>query len=116
MSKRPTDVPVYDPDVHTDPEQFVSVELYSTSGHALRQVDPVAYIERSVREFVERERAAGHEATSRAEALTEAERRREAAHIVEGRGDDYVPSTKLDALTAADESVTEWPALPGEEG
>lgn len=104
------EIPFYDPAVHTDPAELVRVELYSTSGAAFRQVDPVSYVIPQVRSFVERETAGGYVAASRADAIDEAERRREAAHVMAGRGDEFVPTSKT-VTDPADEQVRPWPVL-----
>ncbi|HEY8588479.1 MAG TPA: hypothetical protein VIL55_02890 [Naasia sp.] len=105
--------PYYDPAVHTDPEQVVYVQLFSTSGAVWRQRDPVHLVEPYVRAFIARETAAGHGPASKADCIAERERRRYAAFVMQGIGDQYAPKEHPNLNTECTKPRP-WPAFPGE--
>lgn len=105
----PDELPIYDPAEHIDPDLLVVVVLNSTSGRTLRQADPVRLVRPAVAEFVRRELDAGYGPASRTGCLAEAEKRRYAAHVVDGRDGDYV-EPEFDARHG-DDQVVPWPAL-----
>jgi hypothetical protein len=102
--------PFYDPAVHTDPNQWVSVELVCSCGRIWRQHDPVSLVEPQVRDWLACHTGEGHAPASIADAVAEQERRRRAAFVVVGREQDYQPRERP-YLDTTDTTVRPWPAL-----
>ena len=98
--------PLYDPSIHTDPDQMVYVELYSTSGAIWRQRDPVSLVEPFVRDWIARQQAAGFEATSKAGAVAVREGLRKLQ-----MGAAYEPRDYPN-LDAACKKPRPWPVFP----
>jgi len=83
------EVPLYDPDEHTEDDQVVRVEMWCQCTAAHRQVDPVRLVRPLVEDFAKRHTGDGHGPVGAAEAVKEREARREAALRAVGRHDEY---------------------------
>jgi len=83
------DVPLYDPDVHLEPDEVVRVEMWCRCTGVHRQVDPLEYCRPFIHAFAERHSGPGHGPVDPAEAVEEREARREAAFRATGRQDEY---------------------------
>jgi hypothetical protein len=102
--------PFYDPAVHTAPDQLVYVELVCSCGRIWRQRDPVRFVQPQVRSWLARHVGDGHGPATKADAVAERERRRQAAFIAAGRERDYRPSEGLH-LDLDDPTVRSWPVF-----
>lgn len=105
--------PLYDPAVHTvaggDPTVYV--EVFCKCGSLHRQRDPVSYVLPFLDSWRAKHAGDGHGEATKAQCLAERELRREAAHVVAGKGDQYEPKTY--ANLAVDDEPRPWPDLGG---
>ncbi|SHL53226.1 hypothetical protein SAMN05443637_13522 [Pseudonocardia thermophila] len=103
--------PLYDPAVHTDPEQWVFTELYCECGGLWRQRDPVAYVEPQVRAFLARHSGEGHGPATKKACITAREQRRKAAYAVAGQVGRYQPK-QYPHIDSACTKRRPWPVFP----
>jgi hypothetical protein len=105
--------PLYDPAAHTvdggDPTVFA--EMYCKCGSVWRQRDPVSLVLPFLESWQKQHTGAGHGEATKAQAIAEREKRREAAHVMKGIGDQYEPKP-YDRFQVDDE-LRPWPALEG---
>ncbi len=102
------DPPLFDPDVHTDPDVVVRLELACACGTVHQQVDPVHHCLPIVASFQAKHTGPGHGPVSAADALAEREARREAAMRSAGRQDEYKPRKRKNPPTG---DAWDWAAV-----
>jgi hypothetical protein len=113
---KPDDAPpTYDPAVHTDPDEWVYVQLFCLCGSIWRQRDPVHTVEPFVRQWIAAHTGDGHGEASKADAIAEREARREAAFRVQGIAHEYEPKEHPN-LDVTCTKPRPWPVLPPLEG
>lgn len=103
--------PTYDPEVHTDPDELVHVQLFCRCGGVWRQIDPVHLVEAFVRDWLKRHpEGEEHGPATIAEFVEERETRKHAALRAVGKAHEYQPKTyaTLDATCTAPRP---WPVL-----
>lgn len=83
------EVPLYDPDKHTDDDEVVRVEMWCQCTAAHRQLDPVRHVKVLAGDFAKRHSGDGHGPLSPAEAAKERNARREAALRAIGQQDEF---------------------------
>lgn len=92
MSETETEVPLYDPGVHTlGVNELVRLELYCLCGGLFRQVDPVSHVLPQIEDFRVKHAGDGHGVTSAKKSLAEREARRKAGFRMAGRQAKYEP-------------------------
>ena len=102
------EVPLYDPNVHDDPDQVVRVEMWCQCTAAHRQVDPLAYIRPIMADFAARHSGEGHGPMEPGEAMEERNARRQAALRAAGRQGEF----KEKAYDVPDEAALwDWSTL-----
>lgn len=103
-------VPLFDPAVHTDPNQLVYLELYCLCGSLLRQRDPVWAVEYMAGDFIGKHTGDGHGPASKAACIKEREAVREAAFRMAGRAAEYRPKPHPN-LDVKCRKARPWPVL-----
>lgn len=103
--------PAYDPAVHTDPDQWVSAELYCLCGALWQQRDPVSFVEPQVRDFLARHAGEGHGPASKKACVAAREKKREAAFVLADQAGRYQPKPYPNLDTGCTKKRT-WPVFP----
>lgn len=105
-----SEVPLFDPKVHTADDALVRLEVYCACGGLKRWgPDPVRHIAPQLRSFEAEHHGPGHGPVSAEKSLAEREARREAGFRAAGRGHEYRPKVH----DPGSGETTEWtPAAP----
>jgi hypothetical protein len=103
------EVPLYDPDKHTEDDEVVKVEMWCKCTAAHRQVDPLRHVKPMVEDWVQRHSGDGHGPLAPAEAAKERNARREAALRAIGEQDRF----KAKTYDAAKGPGWDWSGLGG---
>jgi hypothetical protein len=103
--------PLYDPRIHTDPDQWVFTELYCTCGALWRQRDPVSYVEPQVRDFLARHAGEGHGPATKKACVAAREAKRKAAFVLRDQAHRYQPKPYPN-LDAGCTKKRPWPVFP----
>lgn len=109
MEAQVAEVPLYDPEKHTDDDQVVRAEMWCKCTAAHRQVDPVRHVKPMSEDFAGRHSGDGHGPLSPSEVAKERNARREAALRAIGRQDEFEAKT-YDAPKGAG---WDWSAVSG---
>ena len=111
---KPDDAPpYYDPAVHTDPDQWVYVQVFCACGGVHRQRDPVRDVLPFLATWLTRHDGPGHGPVSKADCIAEREARREAAFRVQGKAHEYAPKDHP-LLNTECTKPRPWPQVPAE--